>query len=158
LLAPVEEAKGDGEDDSGGMMAWSTGIAEIALPIEFKMRNIEETDQLRRQMEGERRVRHRTNEFGLPMTTSGGGTAFQRLLNPTQNRPGPHSSQTNVDSMKQKSTDILAAPAASASSEAGGGPSKHAFVPRTDGKPRYRQSSDDRAMDMYKKRQNMNRR
>lgn len=35
----------------GAPIAYSTGIAEVSLPIEFKMRNIEETERARRSLE-----------------------------------------------------------------------------------------------------------
>lgn len=35
---------------SGGPMAWNTGIAEVELPVEFKLRNIEETAIAQRQL------------------------------------------------------------------------------------------------------------
>lgn len=30
--------------------AWATGIVEVALPVEYKMRNIEETEAAKRQL------------------------------------------------------------------------------------------------------------
>ena len=40
-------------DADGGPMAWNTGIAEVELPIEFKLKNIEETEKMKsRQMSG----------------------------------------------------------------------------------------------------------
>lgn len=46
---------GTGAEASGGedtsMMAWSLGLAEVALPISFKIKNIEETEKARRKLE-----------------------------------------------------------------------------------------------------------
>lgn len=41
----VPEVQGD-EDLNGIKAAWSTGIAEVALPVSFKLKNIEETEKI----------------------------------------------------------------------------------------------------------------
>lgn len=36
-------------------MSWNAGIAEVALPIEYKIRNIEETEAAKQQLENEKK-------------------------------------------------------------------------------------------------------
>lgn len=45
---PTYDDEGVGE---GAPIAFNTGIAEVALPIEVKLRNIEETEKARKMME-----------------------------------------------------------------------------------------------------------
>jgi len=51
LKAAVESSRAknvDDEDEMGGPLAWNTGIAEVEMPVESKMQNIEETEKARR--------------------------------------------------------------------------------------------------------------
>lgn len=41
----IGKVKVGGEED-GAASSWSTGIAEVALPMKFKLKNIEETEML----------------------------------------------------------------------------------------------------------------
>lgn len=45
--------EGEGTVSEGGPIAYSTGIAEVALPIEFKLRNIEATERAQQALERE---------------------------------------------------------------------------------------------------------
>jgi hypothetical protein len=47
--AAEQEAQNDGTAQ-GGMLAWNTGLAEVVLPVEFKLRNIAETEVARRKL------------------------------------------------------------------------------------------------------------
>jgi hypothetical protein len=38
-------------DDDVGALSWNTGIAEVALPIEFKLKNIEETESAMKKLQ-----------------------------------------------------------------------------------------------------------
>ncbi|CAM9929096.1 unnamed protein product [Choristocarpus tenellus] len=49
----------DGEMGSGAQIAWNTGLAEIALPIEFKLRNMEATQAAREKLEKQREARRK---------------------------------------------------------------------------------------------------
>lgn len=48
--------------------AWATGIVEVALPVEYKMRNIEETEAAKRQLLHATRYVHKVQ---WPSTTLG---------------------------------------------------------------------------------------
>ncbi|CAN0304506.1 unnamed protein product, partial [Discosporangium mesarthrocarpum] len=50
----------DGEVGSGAQIAWNTGLAEIALPIEFKLRNMEATHVARQKMERQKELKRRS--------------------------------------------------------------------------------------------------
>ncbi|CAM9593459.1 unnamed protein product, partial [Ectocarpus fasciculatus] len=63
----------DGEVGSGAQIAWNTGLAEIALPIEFKLKNMEDTLAARDKMESVRAARR--NAPGASSSLSGSLTA-----------------------------------------------------------------------------------
>ena len=48
----AQAGPGDKEESDGGPMAWNTGIAEVELPIEFKLKNIEQTEEIKARMSG----------------------------------------------------------------------------------------------------------
>jgi hypothetical protein len=55
----------------GGPIAYSTGIAEVALPIEFKLRNIEATERAQKEMEATGRRGQRPEEIGACLRACG---------------------------------------------------------------------------------------
>eukprot|EP00752_Nemacystus_decipiens_P012937 g11450.t1 len=63
----------DGEVGSGAQIAWNTGLAEIALPIEFKLKNMEDTLAARDKMESVRAARR--NAPGASSSLEGSLTA-----------------------------------------------------------------------------------
>ncbi|CAN0095546.1 unnamed protein product, partial [Hapterophycus canaliculatus] len=63
----------DGEVGSGAQIAWNTGLAEIALPIEFKLKNMEDTLAARNKMDSVRAARR--NAPGASSSLSGSLTA-----------------------------------------------------------------------------------
>ncbi|RYG51592.1 hypothetical protein EON67_03045 [archaeon] len=79
MQRPGADSGRDGDVGEGGMMLAGTGIAEVALPTEEKLRNIEETERLRQQMLERRAARaaEMADDGGLPHAryTSGSITA-----------------------------------------------------------------------------------
>ncbi|XP_042453001.1 protein COP1 SUPPRESSOR 2-like [Zingiber officinale] len=55
---------------------WTTGIAEIQLPIEYKLRNIEETEAAKKLLQEKRLVRKTKSELNIPSSYS--ADYFQR--------------------------------------------------------------------------------
>ncbi|KAE8648310.1 protein COP1 SUPPRESSOR 2 [Cucumis sativus] len=49
---------------------WTTGIAEVQLPIEFKLKNIEETEAAKKLLQEKRFVGRSTSEFSIPSSYS----------------------------------------------------------------------------------------
>ncbi|KAK9950367.1 hypothetical protein M0R45_005860 [Rubus argutus] len=55
---------------------WTTGIAEVQLPIEYKLRNIEETEAAKKNLQEKRLVGQTKSEFSIPSSYS--ADYFQR--------------------------------------------------------------------------------
>ncbi|XP_004288659.1 PREDICTED: uncharacterized protein LOC101296041 [Fragaria vesca subsp. vesca] len=55
---------------------WTTGIAEVQLPIEYKLRNIEETEAAKKFLHEKRLVGQTKSEFSIPSSYS--ADYFQR--------------------------------------------------------------------------------
>ncbi|KAI4301619.1 hypothetical protein L6164_034879 [Bauhinia variegata] len=55
---------------------WTTGIAEIQLPIEYKLRNIEETEAAKKLLQEKRLIGRTKSEFNIPSSYS--ADYFQR--------------------------------------------------------------------------------
>ncbi|PON88805.1 Hepatocellular carcinoma-associated antigen [Trema orientale] len=55
---------------------WTTGIAEVQLPIEFKLRNIEETEAAKKLLQEKRLMGRSKSEFSIPSSYS--ADYFQR--------------------------------------------------------------------------------
>ncbi|KAF3436631.1 hypothetical protein FNV43_RR23723 [Rhamnella rubrinervis] len=55
---------------------WTTGIAEVQLPIEYKLRNIEETEAAKKLLQEKRLVGRAKSEFSIPSSYS--ADYFQR--------------------------------------------------------------------------------
>lgn len=47
--------------DGNGPISWSTGIAEVALPIDYKLQNIEATELARKRIENHFRSERKNN-------------------------------------------------------------------------------------------------
>ena len=69
------EAPRSGVDDESAMVNMSVGIAEVALPIQFKLKNIEDTEMARRSLEDKRSARFRMKNGEPECIPMGGGGA-----------------------------------------------------------------------------------
>jgi hypothetical protein len=65
-----------GDSTVGHGSAWSTGIAEVSLPLDFKLKNIEATEAARKRLEEERRLLRSVKERQLALV--GGAARAQR--------------------------------------------------------------------------------
>jgi hypothetical protein len=129
---------GNETDISGGA---SAGIAEVALPISFKLRNIEETERLEREMK-QQRVHHQLHERNMHSNFR-----FQNNYNHEKpldvidlNQAAAHTDLA-LDTARSKSI-CVEGQIAGASALGGGG---------SGGDKRHRMSSDDKAMERYRK-------
>lgn len=121
-----QERNADKEENSGSMLAWNTGIAEVALPIEFKMRNIEETEKAKKALEEAKKVRTvRSNAENV--------LAGCRFMRPELKSRVP----------------VASATPSTYQGDASGQNTSKAGVPR----PPREKSNDDFVMDKFKKRQ-----
>jgi hypothetical protein len=59
-LEGVKVKVGDGSRGPG--IAWTTGIAEVALPIDYKLQNIEATELAKKRVEESDQLRHEQNK------------------------------------------------------------------------------------------------
>ncbi|RVX01626.1 Protein COP1 suppressor 2 [Vitis vinifera] len=50
---------------------WTTGIAEVQLPVEYKLRNIEETEAAKKLLQDKRLMGRTKTEFNIPSSYSG---------------------------------------------------------------------------------------
>ena len=80
-VIPSESTKDGGPprsgiDDESAMVNMSVGIAEVALPIQFKLKNIEDTEAARRSLEDKRSARFRMKN-GVPECIPMGGGAVK---------------------------------------------------------------------------------
>ena len=64
-----------GVDDESAMVNMSVGIAEVALPIQFKLKNIEDTEMARRSLEDKRSARFRMKNGEPECIPTGSGAA-----------------------------------------------------------------------------------
>ncbi|XP_034695385.1 protein COP1 SUPPRESSOR 2-like, partial [Vitis riparia] len=55
---------------------WTTGIAEVQLPVEYKLRNIEETEAAKKLLQDKRLMGRTKTEFNIPSSYS--ADYFQR--------------------------------------------------------------------------------
>ena len=111
-------------EDNGIVPAWSTQLAEVALPISFKMRNIEATE----------RIATKAGENMGQRPGGGSNIASMYRFNTQERAAKLHPSMTGFD----------------ASSAPGGAPSSSADGNKG-GQKRPMKSSDDYALEQYKK-------
>jgi hypothetical protein len=71
--------KGDGTG-----LAWTTGIAEVALPIDFKLRNIEATEAARRKQEEDKEARRELKRISQMQKTLCLGNTTTALIRQQQ--------------------------------------------------------------------------
>lgn len=93
---------------------WTTGIAEVQLPIEYKLRNIEETEAAKKNLQEKRLVGQTKSEFSIPSSYS--ADYFQRGKDYAEKLRREHpelykdrSSQDNGGVPKQNDTSTDAA-------------------------------------------------
>ncbi|XP_030539757.1 protein COP1 SUPPRESSOR 2 [Rhodamnia argentea] len=65
-----EHLKVKGRTSDEGSTQWTTGIAEIQLPIEYKLRNIEETEAAKKLLQEKRLMGRTKSDFNLPSSYS----------------------------------------------------------------------------------------
>lgn len=89
-VSAISNPEGTKEQDKeigGGDQFMSLGIAEVALPISFKLSNIEETDESRLKFEAERQAKYRASREGNKYLNSGTpdipATGTARFWNPS---------------------------------------------------------------------------
>jgi hypothetical protein len=90
FVSAISNPQGTKEDDKeigGGDQFMSLGIAEVALPMSFKLSNIEETDESRLKFEAERQAKYRNSRQGNKYLNSGTpdipATGTARFWNPS---------------------------------------------------------------------------
>lgn len=66
-LASLDAGASGTEDAS--MLDWSLGLAEVALPMSFRMKNIEETEKARRKFD-DNRMADRATKYGIKAMSS----------------------------------------------------------------------------------------
>lgn len=71
--------KGDGTG-----LAWTTGIAEVSLPIDFKLRNIEATEAARKKQTAEKEARRELNRISQMQKTLCLGNTTNSLIRQQQ--------------------------------------------------------------------------
>ncbi|PON43258.1 Hepatocellular carcinoma-associated antigen [Parasponia andersonii] len=93
---------------------WTTGIAEVQLPIEFKLRNIEETEAAKKLLQEKRLMGRSKSEFSIPSSYS--ADYFQRGRDYAEKLRREHpelykdtSSQDKAGASRQNDTGTYAA-------------------------------------------------
>ncbi|KAJ4954508.1 hypothetical protein NE237_011291 [Protea cynaroides] len=76
LVAGVQLNKVKKRNSEESSTQWTTGIAEVQLPIEFKLRNIEETEAAKKLLQEKRLVGRAKSELSIPSSYS--ADYFQR--------------------------------------------------------------------------------
>lgn len=154
-VSAISNPVGIKEEDrevGGGDQFISLGIAEVSLPISFKLNNIEETDDTMNKIEAARRLKYGGKRVESLYPNSGVaaipaiGTA--RFWNPSMS-----SFVQQVEKDKQKAIESKNATSGPGSnSEQKSNSATDSNDKPTDGKRR-NHSSDDRAMNMFKSNQ-----
>ena len=127
----------------------SLGIAEVTLPISFKLSNIEETNESRRRIEAERQAKYRLRGQQNNSLNSGvadiPATGTARFWNPSMSQLVQQTEKDKVRMMESRVT--ISGPSVEGKGEFSnsGGNSQNG----SDGKKRMR-SSDDTAMSKFK--------
>eukprot|EP01041_Mallomonas_annulata_P009261 gene9261-19222_t len=120
------------KEQDGTMTTWSTGLAEVQLPIDFKLKNIQDTEAARKRQEDERSKKKKTGEKNKVNSTLCLGSAsmiFQQTIDKPRNYPATATttpSGTGEGSTQQTETQIK--------------------------RPWIQRSTDDLALDRFKKR------
>ena len=129
----------------------SLGIAEVALPMSFKLSNIEETDESRLKFEAERQAKYRNSRQGDKYLNSGTpvipATGTARFWNPSmssfvQQQERDKSKASEVKSVVSgPSLDVASNPVAASFAKLGGNEGRRSF------------SNDDQIMQKFKNQQ-----
>jgi hypothetical protein len=133
----------------------SIGIAEVALPMSFKLINIEETDESRRKIEEERTAKYDDRvSRGKKMLTSGSAsipaTGTARFWNPQMSSLLQQNQNDKANAAAKK--NIVSGPAIEikASDREFSIESDKKITGISDGKTKPKQSTDDHAVNKFK--------
>lgn len=84
---------------------WTTGIAEIQLPIEYKLRNIEETEAAKKLLQEKRFTGKAKSELNIPSSFS--ADYFQRGRDYAEKLRGENSQLYKGKDIKAKANDVV---------------------------------------------------
>mmetsp|Transcript_7618 Transcript_7618/g.7849 ORF Transcript_7618/g.7849 Transcript_7618/m.7849 type:complete len:308 (+) Transcript_7618:105-1028(+) len=145
------ETRGERERDGDIGVTGSTGLDEVALPIEFKLRNIEETEAARMRLIDDKKQRKR--EYSLTHSnTLALGTASARLFQQEKyNKPRVFPGSTSME-------PVEISVSAGVSSSQTMGPSTQDHLDKQRLPKGVERSTDDMILDKFKKRQRQMRR
>jgi len=154
LEGKSENIEGAAQDQTGAMLAWNTGIAEVALPIEFKLKNIEDTERARTKLMEDKQSRRQVAASGgavvgsYSSTTLALGNATTAYLKQQQEYQQEMRRNSQHHIHDNSGDGAHHAPAVAVP-----GCQSDASAPRADRPRGVEFSTDDMVLDRFKKRQ-----